>query len=86
MLGNADTGVGIPEHGPTVPLCYSHRNASTLRRVLDGVVQEYGGDLKDPTPVEDGFDFVFRRCVLNRNLSTVVQDVRTASSAMAARS
>src|SRR5919112_4365369 len=56
VLGDPYARVRDLEPGPAVRLPDRYRNIASIRRVLDGVVQEYGGSLPDAVPVERGVD------------------------------
>jgi hypothetical protein len=68
VIRDADARVRDLERDPAVFLPQPHSDATALRRVLHGVVQEYGGGLEDASPVESGPDLVLRGDVLDGHL------------------
>ena len=70
VLRDAGTRVRDLQGDQTVPLPEPHGGPPSIRRVLHGVVQEYGGYLEDALPVEGGRDPELRRDVLDGHLSS----------------
>src|SRR5918998_6627350 len=68
VLRDPDARIRDLHLGPALFLPDPHRHLATVRGVLDGVVQEYGGHLPDAVLVEGGVDRPFRGEVLDGHL------------------
>ena len=58
VFGDAYVGVRDGQFYAFVVLVYPDSYSPAVRRVLRGVVQQYGGDLEDASPIEGGHELL----------------------------